>query len=323
MAGEEYQSAYTGKEIDERLGKVPGLEASVSHLSAEKVDKTSLTLGLHADGKYYIFVDGAPVGTGFELSGGASGDLFGYVDENNNVVLNGNLPDGTYTIKYEMTDGSVVEIGDLVLDNNVYYSVTNTLTNCTTSNSDTQGIGGQSYSATISANSGYELSSVVVTMGGVDVSASAVSGDNISIANVTGNIVITAVATEIVVTPTYTNLAKNFTSGRFNSSGEIVAQDGATTCTDYIQAVQGDVIRVKGFGALTDFRTIQYGHDKGIINIGIANALTDAYATYSYDSSNGIVTLTMIHGHSCFVRFSGILTGTTADVIITRNEEIV
>ena len=39
MAGEEYQSAYTGKEIDERLGKVPGLETQVGQLSAEIDDK--------------------------------------------------------------------------------------------------------------------------------------------------------------------------------------------------------------------------------------------------------------------------------------------
>lgn len=34
----EYNSAYTGKEIDERLGKVPGLEESVNQLSSQKVN---------------------------------------------------------------------------------------------------------------------------------------------------------------------------------------------------------------------------------------------------------------------------------------------
>ena len=132
--------------------------------------------------------------------------IFGVVDENNNIILNGNLPDGTYSIKYEMEDGSTIDIGNMVLDSNVYYSVTNNLTNCTNSNSAIEVVGGESYSATISANSGYELSSVVVTMGGTDITSSAVSGGTISIVNVTGNIVITAVATETVVTPTYTNL---------------------------------------------------------------------------------------------------------------------
>ena len=41
--------------------------------------------------------------------------VFGYVDENNNIVLSGNVADGTYSVKYEMEDGSTVDIGSLVL----------------------------------------------------------------------------------------------------------------------------------------------------------------------------------------------------------------
>lgn len=39
--------------------------------------------------------------------------VFGYVDENNNIIIKANLSDGTYTIKYEMEDGSTVDIGVL------------------------------------------------------------------------------------------------------------------------------------------------------------------------------------------------------------------
>lgn len=79
------------------------------------------------------------------------------------------------------------------------YTVTNTLTNATNSNSAARVNKGASYSATIRANSGYELGSVTVTMGGTDISASAVSGGVITIASVTGNIVITATATKVEV----------------------------------------------------------------------------------------------------------------------------
>ena len=41
--------------------------------------------------------------------------VFGFVDENNNIILSGGLADGSYTIKYEMEDGSEVDIGALVL----------------------------------------------------------------------------------------------------------------------------------------------------------------------------------------------------------------
>ena len=37
------------------------------------------------------------------------------MDENNTIVLNGKLMDGTYSVKYEMEDGSTIDIGDLVL----------------------------------------------------------------------------------------------------------------------------------------------------------------------------------------------------------------
>lgn len=45
--------------------------------------------------------------------GGASGDVTGVLDESNNILLSGNLADGTYTLKYENTDGTYTEIGTL------------------------------------------------------------------------------------------------------------------------------------------------------------------------------------------------------------------
>ena len=79
-------------------------------------DKISnLTLGLHTDGLFYIFIDNKPIGNGISLPK-ASGDVYGNVDSGNNIVLNGDLADGEYFIKYEMADGSTIDIGELVLD---------------------------------------------------------------------------------------------------------------------------------------------------------------------------------------------------------------
>lgn len=164
------------------------------NLTAEEIEarlNAKMTLGLHTDGLIYLFVDGEPVGNGIALPSGASGDVVGNVDSENNIVLMGNLTDGTYSVKYEMDDGSTVNIGELVLDSNVYCSVTKNLTNCTISNGATSVVKGEGYSATITANDGYDISSVVVTMGGANVS---VTNGVINIASVTGNIVITAVA---------------------------------------------------------------------------------------------------------------------------------
>ena len=76
------------------------------------------------------------------------------------------------------------------------YTVTNTLSNCSNSNDATSLNDGASYSATITASEGYTLGEVTVTMGGTDISATAVTGGTISIASVTGNLVITCTATE-------------------------------------------------------------------------------------------------------------------------------
>lgn len=84
----------------------------------------------------------------------------------------------------------------------VYYSVNATLTNVTLTGGANSVEAGQSYTATLTIPSGYEWKTVKVTMGGTDITASAYSNGVISIAQVTGNIVITASATEIV---NYTN----------------------------------------------------------------------------------------------------------------------
>ena len=47
--------------------------------------------------------------------GGAGGDVVGVLDESNNILLSGNLADGTYTLKYENADGTYTEIGSLVV----------------------------------------------------------------------------------------------------------------------------------------------------------------------------------------------------------------
>lgn len=75
------------------------------------VAAAGLSLGMHTDGLLYLFVDGTPVGAGVELPTGGIG---GYIDSANNIVING-LPDGSYSVKYEQDDGSLVDIGALVV----------------------------------------------------------------------------------------------------------------------------------------------------------------------------------------------------------------
>lgn len=76
------------------------------------------------------------------------------------------------------------------------YTITNALVHVTNSNSSAGINAGQSYSGTLTADTDYTIGSVTVTMGGVDITATAYdsSDDSITIASVTGDIVITASA---------------------------------------------------------------------------------------------------------------------------------
>ena len=148
------------------------------------------------------------------------------------------------------------------------------------------------------------------------------SNGKIAIPNVTGNIEITATA--VSAAPSYTNLATTFETGRLNSSGSIDSTTtDATTCTDYIEIATGDVLRVKGLGTLTKYNSAIYTPSKVNESSSKLNAQT-YYGTYSYDESTEIVTfiITKENTSGYYIRFSGVLTGTTADVIITENEEI-
>lgn len=108
-----------------------------------------------------------------------------------NYLITGTLTTGTSTMTvtyYNKTTTFNVIVSQL-------YQITNNLTFVTNSNTDTDVIGGSSYTGTLTAASGYELTTVTVTMGGIDVTSTVYSNGVINIASVTGNIVITATAT--------------------------------------------------------------------------------------------------------------------------------
>ncbi len=74
------------------------------------------------------------------------------------------------------------------------YMIMNALTHVTNSNDATGCDEGDSYSATLSADTDYTIDSVTVTMGGTDITSTVYSNGTITIASVTGDIVITASA---------------------------------------------------------------------------------------------------------------------------------
>lgn len=114
------------------------------------------------------------------------------------------------------------------------YTVTNTLSHCTNSNSSISITEGTSYQSTIIPINGYILSNVTVTMGGIDVTSTVVSGNNINIPNVTGNIVINASATTKQVPCTAISLNNNTLSFTNKTPQTLVATPTPSNTTDVI-----------------------------------------------------------------------------------------
>lgn len=269
--------------------------------------------------------------------------LFGVIDENNHITFSGkNIPDGTYTWDYKMENGSKVPGGTFVLDTNVYYTVTKTLTYCTISNSATKVVKGEPYNATITANDGYELKSVTVTMGGANVS---VTNGVIDIASVTGNIDISAVAEEeeikvvnLIETALATDLNSVYNTIGYKANTRCGSTDGAektgTKCT-LVGLIplgnNGDVFHIRGVDIVNWVSGRHSGYyscwdENGNFIYVEGSALPNTPDSMIGTDANGDITITMNHSAwkipsgMKYIRFQfGTVSG---DFIMTRNQLI-
>lgn len=222
------------------------------------------------------------------------------------------------------------------------YTVTNVLTGCTSSNSSTTVTGGDTYYATITASSGYVLdgATVVVKMGGTDVTALYYANGIINIPDVSGNIEITITA-EVYV-PSYTNvlplaLDPNTKSGVWDgigyrngayasSSKPFYGTDSACWCTGAIAVQPSDVIYVKG-------ATLEgSGHER----LGAFSSYNGGcFWCKAYTALSGMATVTKLgdkyykivldasyadYSNIGYIMFSA--QGTGDGVVVTKNEEI-
>lgn len=132
----------------------------------------------------------------------------------------------------------------------VLYSITRNLTNCASSNTADTAAEGAAYTTTLSPTGTFKkLGAITVTMGGVDISASAVSGSTITIANVTGNIVFTcaAVITNIIDTVGISADTRLSTGSGTNKPQTGWATIGANMdVSSLIHLKAGDTLRIKG-----------------------------------------------------------------------------
>ncbi len=116
------------------------------------------------------------------------------------------------------------------------HTITQTLTNVVSSNISASVLEGNSFVTVLSAETGYTLGTPIITMGGVDITATAWNADTatITIASVTGAVVITCagVGTE-TGTVTLAETA-DFVSGGFLRPTGVYSENASYNTTDYI-----------------------------------------------------------------------------------------
>lgn len=111
------------------------------------------------------------------------------------------------------------------------YTITKELTNVTIDNENDSILSETSYVANLTANEGYYIESVTITMGGENITSTAYSEGKINIDSVTGNVIIVAVGTQI------DNLIKlsECTSGNERMPDGSIVTEGEMLVTPFVK----------------------------------------------------------------------------------------
>lgn len=208
----------------------------------------------------------------------------------------------------------------------VTYNITRNLTNCASSNTANTIAEGAAYTTTLSPTGTYKkLGAITVTMGGVDISASAVSGNTITIASVTGDIVITCAA---VITNIIDTIGISANTRLSTSSGENRTQSGYAAigankdAASLIHLTAGDTLRVKGVSlpaSNDNYSAIALHNASGTFSAStyLHNGL--GWNNLTFNNSGNSVVITSSGDH--YFRISLICTDAST-VIATINEAI-
>ena len=230
------------------------------------------------------------------------------------------------TINIAKVTGAVT-ITAVAIIPSVSYNIALNLTNCASSNTANTIADGAAYTTTLSPTGTYKkLGAITVTMGGTDISASAVSGSTITISSVTGNIVITcaAVVTNIIDTIGISANTRLSTSSGANKTQAGWATIGANMdASSLIHLKAGDTLRIKGASlpSANDGKSaaVAYSATATLISAGyIYNGNT--WSNLKFTSSGDIITVTEA-ANEHYIRLSLICTDASA-VIATINEPL-
>ena len=124
-----------------------------------------------------------------------------YAEANGEVVITATSHSGvSKSITLTVSNGTLKEKSSGGGSTDTYYTIRYSLHDSTSSNTSTSIKKGSSYSTTITPKNGFRVNTISCIMNSNDISSSAVSGNNVNIPNVTGDISI-LVDTEAISTP--------------------------------------------------------------------------------------------------------------------------
>lgn len=223
----------------------------------------------------------------------------------------------------------------------IYRSITNSLSHVSNSNAAVSVEDGAAYTATLTADSGYTMGNVVIKMGGTDITSTAYTASTgaISIASVTGDVTITAVATKIV---TYTNLVPTavdssgasapYTDGKYlGSNGAPSDMSGFVTTgfipfdggAEHVYRIGGDGIawntygcRIAWYNANHSLKGSVVSYEKVGSSIYYPSKVEDANAAAAFSTDANVAP----PNGAAFFRVSAKGSGT--NLIITMDQEI-
>lgn len=215
------------------------------------------------------------------------------------------------------------------------YSVTNNLSNASTSNGAATVMGGSSYFAMITAKDGYELKTVTVKMGGVDITATAYNNGVITITEVTGDIVITVTTVSNVIYDV-TNLVPTsqtkdgsgvyngvgYKNGAYPSDNGVDGTNAACVVTGWIP-YNKEIIYIRGakLDTTNNYVRIRTYYPNKSDGLYIAGSSIAAYFTIETLDTN-YYKLTPKDNLTPYAFYRISLVGTGENLIITHNEPI-
>lgn len=207
-------------------------------------------------------------------------------------TLSGTLTAGTSTITVTC-DGKTTTFTVQVTHQPGVYAVTNNLTGCVNSNTAASVTEGGSYSGTITASAGYMMTgaTVSITMGGTDITGTAYSNGTISIASVSGALVITVTAVAVTlssISAVYTQSVTVYPNTSLNSLKNDLVVTATYSDSSTATVAAADYTLSGTLTAGTSTITVTYQSKTTTFTVTVtASIVPSGYTAYDYVAYTG------------------------------------